>query len=121
MGVNIEAKQYQLYAPSLQEIKEVESEMYLSDRQNKDNGSYSLKSQNSQEMTIFKKSQDDGSEISIKQNPGFAYRSYSKEKLDKFELEKQLTSKLKCQFENQIQEYKKEISVARQQMEFKAL
>lgn len=54
---------YAEYAPSLQEIKEVESDMYLSERQNKDNGESlqnSQQSMGSQEGFAVKNLLEDG-------------------------------------------------------------
>jgi len=49
------------YAPSLQEIQEVESDMYLSDRWNKETNSLvnSMKSLNTQEMINMKPENED--------------------------------------------------------------
>ena len=95
---------YMEYAPSLQEIKEVESDMYLSERQNKDPGESlqnSQQSMGSQEGFAVKNLLDEGFN-SPKNLVTKSTKQSLKEAVLKHELEKAITARLTMEFQTQL-------------------
>lgn len=103
---------YLEYAPSLQEIKEVESEMYHSDRWNRENGSFqnSLKSMKSKDGTQLKNSLDGSDGVVSSKKP---LRQLAIEKsMDKQEIERRIEGR----FKSEISQLKFEIKMLKQRL-----
>jgi hypothetical protein len=96
--------QYSEYAPSLQEIKEVESEMYLSDRWNKDNQSLknSLRSLTSQEFANWKGSLEDG--FNSPKGDSALGRANFNQCMERQQIEDRITQKMQTLYSSKIEQ-----------------